>query len=135
MTDTYDAADNSRKSYDLAIETMREKLVSFRCERIGPHLLYLGDCREILPLLPRVDAVVTDPPYGIGAANGAVVYQPTDEADCAEMLAEATAASKGGGYLIRNLDGTEYIVGRIACGEADMVLALPPASGDCEVGS
>ncbi len=73
MTDTYDAADNSRKSYELAIETMREKLESFRCERIGPHLLYLGDCREILPLLPRVDAVVTDPPYGIGAANGAAI--------------------------------------------------------------
>jgi site-specific DNA-methyltransferase (adenine-specific) len=28
--------------------------------------LYMGDCREILPTLPRVDAVVTDPPYGIG---------------------------------------------------------------------
>jgi len=28
--------------------------------------LYLGDCREIMPTLPRVDAVVTDPPYGIG---------------------------------------------------------------------
>lgn len=27
--------------------------------------LYLGDCREILPALPKVDAVVTDPPYGI----------------------------------------------------------------------
>lgn len=25
--------------------------------------LYLGDCREILPTLPKVDAVVTDPPY------------------------------------------------------------------------
>lgn len=33
--------------------------------------LYLGDCREILPKLGRFDAVVTDPPYGIGAANGA----------------------------------------------------------------
>ena len=28
--------------------------------------LYLGDCREIMPTLPPVDAVVTDPPYGIG---------------------------------------------------------------------
>lgn len=28
--------------------------------------LYCGDCREILPALPSVDAVVTDPPYGIG---------------------------------------------------------------------
>jgi DNA modification methylase len=31
--------------------------------------LYLGDCREILPTLPRADAVVTDPPYGIGQAQ------------------------------------------------------------------
>ena len=27
--------------------------------------LYLGDCREILPTLPKVDAVITDPPYGL----------------------------------------------------------------------
>jgi DNA modification methylase len=27
--------------------------------------IYLGDCREILPHLPKVDAVITDPPYGI----------------------------------------------------------------------
>ena len=35
-----------------------------RKEVIGPHTLYLGDCREILPTLGKVDAVVTDPPYG-----------------------------------------------------------------------
>jgi tRNA G10 N-methylase Trm11 len=34
-------------------------------ERIGDATLYLGDCREILPELGKVDAVVTDPPYGI----------------------------------------------------------------------
>ena len=28
--------------------------------------IYHGDCREILPLLPRVDLVLTDPPYGMG---------------------------------------------------------------------
>lgn len=28
--------------------------------------LYLGDCREILPTLGKVDHVITDPPYGIG---------------------------------------------------------------------
>ena len=33
---------------------------------IGDCTLYLGDCREILPTLGKVDAVVTDPPYGIG---------------------------------------------------------------------
>lgn len=32
----------------------------------GDVQLYLGDCRELLPHLPKVDAVVTDPPYGIG---------------------------------------------------------------------
>jgi site-specific DNA-methyltransferase (adenine-specific)/modification methylase len=39
-----------------------------RVETIGDATLYLGDCREILPSLPKVDAVVTDPPYGIGMA-------------------------------------------------------------------
>ena len=32
---------------------------------IGNAKLYLGDCREILPTLTGIDAVVTDPPYGI----------------------------------------------------------------------
>ena len=36
-----------------------------RKELIGDATLYLGDCREILPTLGKVDAVVTDPPYGI----------------------------------------------------------------------
>lgn len=35
-----------------------------RKEIIGAATLYLGDCREILPTLPKVDAVITDPPYG-----------------------------------------------------------------------
>lgn len=37
-----------------------------RIETIGRATLYLGDCRDILPTLGKVDAVVTDPPYGIG---------------------------------------------------------------------
>lgn len=35
-----------------------------RVETIGRAKLYLGDCRDILPTLGKVDAVVTDPPYG-----------------------------------------------------------------------
>ena len=33
----------------------------------GPPVIdiYCGDCLEIMPLLPKVDLVVTDPPYGI----------------------------------------------------------------------
>jgi len=61
----YDAAANSAGCYNVAIAHMRSKLESFRKEVIGDCTLYLGDCREILPLLPKVDAVVTDPPYGI----------------------------------------------------------------------
>ena len=40
-----------------------------RIERIGDATLYLGDCLEILPTLGKVDACVTDPPYGIGESN------------------------------------------------------------------
>jgi DNA modification methylase len=39
--------------------------------QIGRAQLWLGDCRDILPTLGKVDAVVTDPPYGIGADKGA----------------------------------------------------------------
>lgn len=31
--------------------------------------IYHGDCAEILPLLGKVDAIVTDPPYGIGESG------------------------------------------------------------------
>lgn len=41
-----------------------------REEIIGDCRLLLGDCRDILPTLGKVDAVVTDPPYGIGEAAG-----------------------------------------------------------------
>ena len=37
---------------------------------IGNATLILGDCREILPSLPKVDLVLTDPPYGIDRSNG-----------------------------------------------------------------
>ena len=36
-----------------------------RKEIIGDCTLYLGDCLEVMPTLDKVDAVVTDPPYGI----------------------------------------------------------------------
>lgn len=32
---------------------------------IGNATLYCGDCMDILPTLPKVDAVITDPPYGM----------------------------------------------------------------------
>ncbi len=49
---------------------VEEKELSFEVVHIGPHVLYRGDCREVLPALGRVDAVVTDPPYGIDGGRG-----------------------------------------------------------------
>lgn len=46
--------------------------MTFRVETIGDATLYLGDCREVMASWPecfRVDAVVTDPPYGINHAR------------------------------------------------------------------
>lgn len=42
--------------------TMREEI-------IGDCRLILGDCREVLPTLGKVDAVVTDPPYGVNLGS------------------------------------------------------------------
>ena len=39
---------------------------------IGDATLYRADCMDILPTLGKVDAVVTDPPYGISAQDGKV---------------------------------------------------------------
>jgi site-specific DNA-methyltransferase (adenine-specific) len=33
---------------------------------IGDATLYLSDCREVLPLLPVHDLILTDPPFGMG---------------------------------------------------------------------
>lgn len=43
--------------------------MKFRQEIIGDARLILGDCRDVLETLGPVDAVVTDPPYGINAAR------------------------------------------------------------------
>jgi DNA modification methylase len=75
---TYDPADNSAKSYALAIEECRKKLQSFHRVQIGDCTLYRADCREVLPLLPKVDAVVTDPPYGVGFMYGTHVDCPDE---------------------------------------------------------
>lgn len=42
-----------------------------RKEVIGNAELWLGDCREVLPMLSKVDAVITDPPYGLNLGDHA----------------------------------------------------------------
>jgi len=39
------------------------------CRVLGPCTLYHADCLQLLPLLPRTAAVITDPPYPAGAAG------------------------------------------------------------------
>jgi site-specific DNA-methyltransferase (adenine-specific) len=39
-------------------------------------VIYCGDCRDILPLMPKVDLVLTDPPYGVG-----LKYNDFDDTD------------------------------------------------------
>lgn len=46
-----------------------EKYVYY-CEENPDLVVLCGDCLEIMPLLPEVDLVVTDPPYGCGVFYG-----------------------------------------------------------------
>ena len=55
-----------------------------REEIIGNARLLLGDCREILPTIGRVDAVVTDPPYGISYDATHAKYKNGISRDAAE---------------------------------------------------
>jgi DNA modification methylase len=86
--------------------------MGFREEIIGDARLILGDCRDILPTLGKVDAVVTDPPYGIGFAAQPTRYQrangvkrsswddnvPQEAVDLALKLS-ASAVIWGGNYF------------------------------------
>jgi DNA modification methylase len=54
---------------------------------IGNATLYHGDCRDIIPALPPVDCVVTDPPYSY---DGNEFYFPVDAVD--EALAAFIAS-------------------------------------------
>ena len=42
-----------------------------KIQKIGDATLYLADCMEVLPLIDRVDAVITDPPYGANTHKNA----------------------------------------------------------------
>lgn len=46
-----------------------------RVEQIGNATLYLGDCREVMGALGPVDALATDPPYGVALTGKAGHYR------------------------------------------------------------
>lgn len=66
---------------------------------IGDATLYLGDCREILPTLERVDAVITDPPYH-GVKSDAWDNQWKTDAEFLEFVAEIVECIDG--VLVEN---------------------------------
>ena len=76
---------------------------------IGDCRLILGDCLEVMPLLGNVDAVVTDPPYGIGIAANPVrqkhnkkdwdAFAATDEHIAAILEISGEQIIWGGNYF------------------------------------
>lgn len=74
----YDPRKDSFDSYNVAIAGMRAKLLKERCpaakrvEVIGQCELYLGDCRDLIERIGVVEAVITDPPYGLNIAANPV---------------------------------------------------------------
>jgi len=85
-----------------------------RIETIGDATLYLGDCMDILPTLPKVDAVITDPPYsdsthnnaksnaGGGGGAKAIDFKAIDF-KAIELLLDSCAALCDG-WVIANMD-------------------------------
>ena len=59
-------------------------------ETIGRATLYLGDCRDILPTLPKVDAVIGDPPYSVSVPGAKVVSRPGNGVRNLDFLAGDT---------------------------------------------
>jgi DNA modification methylase len=72
MDEEYDAQKDCVGSYYAAIEAkrvagnLRDWQPIRREVTVGEHRLILGDCFPVMRQLPNVDAVLTDPPYGIG---------------------------------------------------------------------
>ena len=92
---------------------------------IGDCVLYEGDCLEIMPVLGKVDAVLTDPPYGLGDWNnrGTNAKRPFDSditqawdkpISQSHIDAMMDAAPKqiiwGGNYLIDFLRSTKQML-------------------------
>lgn len=100
-----------------------------RVETIGRATLYLGDCRDILPTLGKVDAVVTDPPYGIfkkvdgdgkmfGKAtiysddNSAAEWDARPDGDLLRLVKDAAPLWTiwGGNYMASDLGDTKGLL-------------------------
>ncbi len=59
-----------------------------RTEVIGRATLILADCAQVLPTLPRVDLVCTDPPYGIDESSAKVTSRQRTVGGNSKALAD-----------------------------------------------
>jgi len=69
-----------------------------RVEKIGRATLYLGDCRDILPMLPKVEAVVTSPPY-----DNLRDYEGQELIDCLPVISLIAERLADGGVCMWNV--------------------------------
>lgn len=77
-----------------------------RVEYIGDATLYLGDCREILPTLGKVDAVVTDPPYEFESQGGGIF----DQRRTVMKAIQAARLDKGFDHSILSADIADSVI-------------------------
>lgn len=78
------------------MEPWKEKRV------IGGATLYLGDCLSVLPTLEKVDAVITDPPYGVGLVTKTNDYRGSKYFDNGASL-KATVLYQDDGDHVKDL--------------------------------
>ena len=69
----------------------------------------------------------------IWLASGAIVSGPIPIEDCARNIAAAEIAVLSGGLAEIEGPGTKEIIVRMQCDGRDVILALPPSEGDCEM--
>lgn len=92
--------------------------------------LYLGDCLEILPSLPKVDAVVTDPPYGIDYVHSGKGAPPIGrKVGAAKRHGSEYARLKGDDKLFDPTPFLGLAPDVLMWGANNFAHALPPAAG------
>lgn len=77
---------------------------------IGNATLYLGDCMDILPTLDKVDAVITDPPYGIGIDRSMAASSGTKSGGM--MAKKGVYVASGWDDAPMSLELAELIIGK-----------------------
>ena len=88
---------------------------------IGNATLYHGDNAEVLPLLGTVDAVITSPPYNIGAAPWERLGHWKPGRLCGRQKGKWKNGSDGGcgiqwAHTLMPCRGLTYVATRIALG-------------------